>query len=91
VNTELEGIRKEAVVAQCQILYFHLLGRILESIIIGKRPVGKPSERWVNVVEIDNREILKMRKWKREYIDRQACRCHLKETKVRIRAAAVWK
>jgi hypothetical protein len=27
--------------------------RILESNIIGKRPVGKPRKRWVNAVEID--------------------------------------
>jgi hypothetical protein len=62
----------------------------LESNNIGKRPLGKPSKRWVNAVEIDNREILKMN-WKREYIDRQACRRHLKETKVRFRAVSPWK
>jgi hypothetical protein len=68
-----------------------LLGRILESNNIGKRPGGKPSKRWINAVETDNRKILKMRKWKREYTDRQACRRHLKETKVRFRAVAPWK
>jgi hypothetical protein len=90
VDTELEGIRKEAVVTQCQVRYLHLLGRILESNIIGKRPVGKPSKRWVNAVEIDIRDILKTRKCKGEYIERQACRRHLKETKVRFRAIAPW-
>jgi hypothetical protein len=57
VNTELEGIQKESVVTHCQVR----LGRILEN-NIGKRPLGKSSKRWVNSVEIDNREIFKMRK-----------------------------
>jgi hypothetical protein len=34
--------------------------RILESNFIGKRPVGKPRKRWLNAVEIDSREILKV-------------------------------
>jgi hypothetical protein len=39
-------------------------------------------------VEIDSREILKVRKWKRESLDRQVWRRHLKEAKVRQRAVA---
>jgi hypothetical protein len=32
-----------------------------ECTIVGKRPVGKPRKRWVNAVEIDSREVLKVR------------------------------
>jgi hypothetical protein len=53
-----------------------ILKRILESNIIGKRPVGKPRKRWVNAAEINSREILKVRNWKRESIDRQVWRLH---------------
>jgi hypothetical protein len=55
--------------------------RILESNIIGKRPVGKPRKIWVNAMEIDSREILKVRNWKRESPDREVWRRHLKEAK----------
>jgi hypothetical protein len=54
---------------------------ILESNIIGKRPVRKPRERWVNEMEIYSREILKVRNWKRESLDRQVWRRHLKDAK----------
>jgi hypothetical protein len=43
---------------------------IIESNIIRKRPAGKPRKRWVNAVEIDSTEILKVRNWKRESLDR---------------------
>jgi hypothetical protein len=46
-----------------------ILERILECNFIGKRPVGKPRERWINAVEIDSKEMLKVRNWKREYQD----------------------
>jgi hypothetical protein len=62
--------------------------RILESNFIRKRPVGKPRKRWINAVEIDSREILKVRNWKREAINRQVWRRHLKEAKARLRAVA---
>jgi hypothetical protein len=54
---------------------------ILESNIIGKRPVGYPSRRWVNAVEVDSREILKAKNWERESLERQVWRHHLKEAK----------
>jgi hypothetical protein len=60
--------------------------RILESIFIGKRPVGKPRQRWINAVEIDSREILKVRNWKRESLYWQVWRRYLKEAKARLRA-----
>jgi hypothetical protein len=60
----------------------------LKKDIIREEPVGKPKERWVNIVEIENREVLKVRNWKRESLDRQVWRRHLKETKVRLRAVA---
>jgi hypothetical protein len=62
--------------------------RIMESNNIGKRSVEKPRNRLVNVVEIDSREILKVRNWKRESIDRQVWRRHLKAAKARLRAVA---
>jgi hypothetical protein len=62
--------------------------RILESNFIGKRLVGKPRKRWINEVETDSREILKVRNWKRESQDRQVWRRHLKEAKARLRAVA---
>jgi hypothetical protein len=62
--------------------------RILESNSFGKRPVGKPRKRWINAVEIDSREILKVRNWKRESLDRQVWRRYLKEAKARLRAVA---
>jgi hypothetical protein len=58
--------------------------RILECNIIGKTPVGKPRKRWVNAVEIDNREILKVRNWKRESVDRKVWWHHLKEVKAQL-------
>jgi hypothetical protein len=45
--------------------------RILVSDIIGKRPVGNLRKRWVNAVEMDSREILKVRAWTRESVDRK--------------------
>jgi hypothetical protein len=62
--------------------------RVLESNFIGKRPVGKPRKRWINAVEIDRREILKVRNWKRESQDRQVWRSYLKEAMARLRAVA---
>jgi hypothetical protein len=65
-----------------------ILKRILESNFIGKRPVGKPRKRWINAVEIDSREILKVRNWKRESLNRQVWRRYLKEAKARLWAVA---
>jgi hypothetical protein len=62
--------------------------RILESFFLGKRPVGKPRKRWINAVEIDSKEIFKVRNWKRESLDRQVWRRYLKEAKARLRAVA---
>jgi hypothetical protein len=62
--------------------------RILESNFIGKWPVGKPRKRWINAVETDSRDILKVRNWKRESLDRKVRRRYLKEAKARLRAVA---
>jgi hypothetical protein len=48
-------------------------------------PVGKPRKRWVNAVETDSRVILKVRNWRRESLDRQVWKRHLKEVKDRFR------
>jgi hypothetical protein len=45
--------------------------RILKSNTIGKRPIGNPKKRWVNVVEIESRVILKVGNWNRESPERQ--------------------
>jgi hypothetical protein len=58
-----------------------ILKRILDSNIVGNRPVEKPRKRWVNAVEIDIREILKVRNWRRESLDKQVRRRHSKEGK----------
>jgi hypothetical protein len=65
-----------------------ILKRILESSIIGKRPIGKPRKRWENAVETDSGEVIEVRIWKRKYIGRQVCRRHLKEASARLLAAA---
>jgi hypothetical protein len=44
---------------------------MLGSIISGRRPVRKPAKREVNGVELDCREILKVRKWKRDSLYRK--------------------
>jgi hypothetical protein len=61
--------------------------RILERNTIGKRPIGNPRKRWINVVEIESRVILKVGSWKRESLERQVWKRHLKEAKARLRAA----
>jgi hypothetical protein len=61
---------------------------ILESNIIGKRPLGKPRKRWLNEVKMDSREILKVRNRKWESPDRQIWRRQLSEEKARLRAVA---
>jgi hypothetical protein len=45
--------------------------RIPESNIIGKRPGGKTRERWVNAIDTESKEILKVSNWKRESLDRE--------------------
>jgi hypothetical protein len=36
---------------------------------MGKRPVGKTRESWINAVDTENKEILKVNNWKRESLD----------------------
>jgi hypothetical protein len=38
---------------------------------ISSRTKIKPRKKWINAVEIDSKEILKVRNWKRESQDRQ--------------------
>jgi hypothetical protein len=59
-----------------------ILKMTLKDNIIGERPVGKPIRRWVN------REVLKVKNWERESLDRKVWRRHLKETKARFEAVA---
>jgi hypothetical protein len=46
--------------------------RILERNYIGKRPVlkARKKKRRVNAVEIESKEILEVRNWKRGYLER---------------------
>jgi hypothetical protein len=53
-----------------------------------KEAYRKGKEKWIAAVEIDCREILKLRNWKRKSRDRKFLRCHLKEAKARLRAVA---
>lgn len=62
--------------------------RNLKITITWNRPLGKRTKRWVNAVELDIREILKVRNWKTESPDRQVWRRHLKKAKVRLRVVA---
>jgi hypothetical protein len=62
--------------------------RNMESNIIGKRPIGKPRKRSVNAVEIDSKEILRVRNWKREFLGRRVRRRHFKKAKARLWAVA---
>jgi hypothetical protein len=59
-----------------------------KTFFFGKRSVGKPRKRLINAVEIDSREILKVRKWKRESLDKRVWRRYLKKAKARLRAVA---
>jgi DNA-directed RNA polymerase alpha subunit len=53
-----------------------------------KSTLKNPTKRWVNVKEMESREILKVRNCKRESLDKQVQRLHLNEAKVRCRAVA---
>jgi hypothetical protein len=53
---------------------------------IEKWPVGKSSKSWVNAVNIDSREILNVRNWKRESLHGQVWRRRLKEANARYGA-----
>ena len=37
----------------------------------GKRPVGRPRNRWIDAVEEDVKKILGVRNWKRKTMDRE--------------------
>jgi hypothetical protein len=63
---------------------------LVGSNIIGKRPIGNPRRRWINAMEMDNRGILKVRNWKRESLERQVWRHHLKEAKACMQLAMPW-
>jgi hypothetical protein len=56
-------------------------GTRITNLVLGMLEHFLPRKRWINAVEIDSREILKVRNWKRESQDRQVWRRHLKEAK----------
>lgn len=50
----------------------------------GRRPVGRPRERWEDRVAKDAREMLRMRRWKGAAMDRDGWRQSLIEAKARL-------
>jgi hypothetical protein len=60
----------------------------LESNSIGKSSVENPRKRWVNAVEMGNRNILKARNWRRKPLDKQVWRRRLRKFRARFRAVA---
>jgi hypothetical protein len=62
--------------------------KILYSTIGGRRLVGKPINRWIDVVEEDVKKLMGVRNWKRTAQDREEWRGLIREAKARHRAVA---
>ncbi|PSN35934.1 hypothetical protein C0J52_27300 [Blattella germanica] len=60
--------------------------KILFSQIEGRRPVGKPRDRWIDAVTRDANTLLKKKRWKTIAKDRTKWRQMIKEAKARLRA-----
>ncbi|PSN57778.1 hypothetical protein C0J52_07260 [Blattella germanica] len=60
--------------------------KILFSQIEGRRPVGKPRDRWIDAVTRDANTLLKTKRWKTIAKDRTKWRQMIKEAKARLRA-----
>jgi hypothetical protein len=54
----------------------------------GRRRVGKPRNRWIDVVEEDVKKLMGVRYWKRTAQDREEWRGLIREAKARHRATA---
>jgi hypothetical protein len=52
--------------------------------MFGKRPVGKPKNRWMDAVKEDSYQILNWRNWEVKARDREAWRSRIKKAKARF-------
>ena len=46
--------------------------RIIERRIYGKKPVGRPKDRWIDTVGMDAKQILGIAAWRRVSLDRSS-------------------
>jgi hypothetical protein len=66
----------------------HIPKKILYITIGGRRPAGKPRNRWIDAVEEDVKKFMGVRNWKRVAQDREEWRGLIREAKARYRAIA---
>ncbi|PNF32229.1 hypothetical protein B7P43_G17837 [Cryptotermes secundus] len=64
----------------------HIPRKILYSTIGGRRRVGKPRTRWIDVVEEDAKKLMGVRNWKRAAHDREEWRGLIRKAKARHQA-----
>ena len=62
--------------------------KIMQTELGGTRTVGRPKNRWMDVVERDVRQLMRVRNWRRMAMDGQEWRGLLREAKARHRAVA---
>jgi hypothetical protein len=55
-----------------------------ERYIEGRRPVGRPSERWVDVVDKDANSMLECKDWRRSAEDRNDWRRRIEEDEAQV-------
>ena len=60
--------------------------KIMQTELGGRRTVGRPKNRWMDVVERDVRQLMGLRNWRRIAMDRREWRGLLREAKARHRA-----
>ncbi|KAJ4439841.1 hypothetical protein ANN_07969 [Periplaneta americana] len=58
--------------------------KILEGKIHGKRPIGRPKNRWIDAVTIDSQDYLGTTAWRRLAQDRDSWRKKIEEAKARL-------
>ncbi|KAJ4429788.1 hypothetical protein ANN_21992 [Periplaneta americana] len=58
--------------------------KILEGKIHGKRPIGRPKNRWIDAVTIDSQVYLGTTAWRRLAQDRDSWRKKIEEAKARL-------
>ena len=61
-----------------------LLKRAMQGNTEGRRPVGRPSGRWLDAVDRDAKRMLKWRNWRRLADDRDAWRQRNKEARAQV-------
>ena len=62
--------------------------KIMQTELGGRRTVGRPKNRWMDVVERDVRQLMGLRNWRRIAMDRPEWRGLVREAKARHRAVA---